>query len=666
MGLRDRTKPISCTECQRRKQKCSKEWPCNHCQARKLPHLCQFGQAKSTSTECASDRSRDTKIRKRSNYGSRLSCPATLTFHGSQEEDSTKGLKALGYMPGHLHFHLGNGDSEDSSKFTDLLQTSKSKEVEKVIPIVPSRFLTDLLVNHFLYNVNNHYNTIYPPTFVESYTKWWTDRGRSRPLDPDFTCLLLRVCAYSAQYLTPPLKNTLEYELTTSAQNLTERFNHAAEQLSATFTPETTSLIRVQDLFMKGIWLNSESLLVQSWHNLGVVIREAQELGFHTDTGIEGLTEFEIEIRRRLWSLLYIWDWQMSAWLGRPRLINGLSSSFTFPSLRLDESKDEPKLLSPFAHIVLQSQLARTISKRVEELEDNDASAMVSGIDAAIHDFIDNLPAIFRLINPDTSLDKEYSYFVCQRCQLHVVIYLTLIDPLKPYLAKENTQCLSPQEQAFHTKGIGYCLDLLQAAKGLFDVEYPSNAKFHLVIFSVFDTATFLCSALIHDKYGSITRRDEVLDALDCSLEMLLQLSPLSKMAFSSYKFLLNLIRTAPAFLRRNTSGYEASGSRKMLRAEHPLDTPESHADAPTHTSNNPLGDALPLNNLATAVSWSPSPDIIGYPPSNLLVLDQGPDMFSLDITPFDWNEFFPVNAEVVDGTAVPEINIAGVEQIWG
>lgn len=54
----------SCLECQRRKQKvgflargsqcrarltpiinhlqCSREWPCNHCQARKVPHLCQF------------------------------------------------------------------------------------------------------------------------------------------------------------------------------------------------------------------------------------------------------------------------------------------------------------------------------------------------------------------------------------------------------------------------------------------------------------------------------------------------------------------------------------------------------------------------------------------------------------------------------------------------
>lgn len=31
--------------------------------------------------------------------------------------------------------------------------------------------------------------------------------------------------------------------------------------------------------------------------------------GLDKDTGLEGLTEFDIEIRRRLWTLLYVWDW---------------------------------------------------------------------------------------------------------------------------------------------------------------------------------------------------------------------------------------------------------------------------------------------------------------------------------------------------------------------
>lgn len=30
---------------------CSREWPCNHCQARKVPHLCQFAPKKVATPE---------------------------------------------------------------------------------------------------------------------------------------------------------------------------------------------------------------------------------------------------------------------------------------------------------------------------------------------------------------------------------------------------------------------------------------------------------------------------------------------------------------------------------------------------------------------------------------------------------------------------------------
>jgi hypothetical protein len=32
-------------------------------------------------------------------------------------------------------------------------------------------------------------------------------------------------------------------------------------------------------------------------------------LGIDKDAGVEDLSEFDIEIRRRIWTLLYIWDW---------------------------------------------------------------------------------------------------------------------------------------------------------------------------------------------------------------------------------------------------------------------------------------------------------------------------------------------------------------------
>lgn len=101
----------------------------------------------------------------------------------------------------------------------------------------------------------------------------------------------------------------IEFELACNSQQLTDRFSDAAEQLSQSFTASNTSIERVQEQFLKGAWLKSESRIVESWHALGCTIREAQELGIDRDAHIDGLSEFDIEIRRRIWALLYIWDW---------------------------------------------------------------------------------------------------------------------------------------------------------------------------------------------------------------------------------------------------------------------------------------------------------------------------------------------------------------------
>lgn len=101
----------------------------------------------------------------------------------------------------------------------------------------------------------------------------------------------------------------IEFELACNSQALTERFSEAAEELSRSFEASKTCIERVQEQFMKGAWLKSESKIVESWHTLSRVIREAQELGIDKDEGIEHLCEFDIEIRRRIWTLLYIWDW---------------------------------------------------------------------------------------------------------------------------------------------------------------------------------------------------------------------------------------------------------------------------------------------------------------------------------------------------------------------
>ncbi|KAF2625222.1 hypothetical protein BU25DRAFT_412673 [Macroventuria anomochaeta] len=647
---KDSRATTSCTECQRRKQKCSREWPCNHCQARKVAHLCQFAVKKpqhESPIDSAREVSGESRGQKRCHPNS-FEGASTLPQNGEagQSED---GLKVWGYMPGHVHWKVGATDDGFQRKQTASEPTGVDI-VERVLHAVPPRSITDAFVNHFLGVVNYRYSTIYAPTFTNQYVQWWADRAASKQLSPEFTCLLLRICAYSVQYLTPSLRKMIEFELACNLQQLTDRFSNAAEQLSQSFTASNTCIERVQEQFLKGAWLKSESKIVESWHALGCTIREAQELGIDRDANIEGLSEFDIEIRRRIWALLYIWDWQMGAWLGRPNLIDQKNLNFKLPNLRLDQSSSEPNLLSPFAHMALQASLGRrlnTIMGDAQSVDDLSADEIVT-IEAELDKFVDELPTIFRLHDPDTSLDAEHPYFVFQRHQLHTVVYVTKLDFLKPFLTRARDDKKTDRDDEFLAMGIDLALDVLKVARRLFDHEFPINAKFHMVVFSIFDTSTILCSAIIHDHEGRLPRRDEVTNAIDGSLDMLHQLSLTTKLGASSYAFLYKLVQSHPELSRgtenRKRARKQPSTSTRTLEPP-PLVHHASSRDSITSSVDHP----------------TQPPAMVSALPQTYVPVEPAPSMPILNNFSFDVDQFLAQNPL---GNAAA-LDMGGMEQIW-
>lgn len=139
----------------------------------------------------------------------------------------------------------------------------------------------------------------------------------------------------STQYLEESLLQRLEFELGEKAQSMTERFHAAATKLSASITRGRGGVTQVQQLFLVAQWYKSEASMIESWHALSAAIREAQEIsrsflakpaerrcvGYtHTEwladfilpdmhRPMEGLDNFERELRKRLWCILWTWDW---------------------------------------------------------------------------------------------------------------------------------------------------------------------------------------------------------------------------------------------------------------------------------------------------------------------------------------------------------------------
>lgn len=514
--------------------------------------------------------------------------------------------------------------------------------------------MADSIVNHFLSNVNCRYNAIYAPTFTDQYVQWWADRAGGRPLSPEFTCLLLRALSYSVQYITPELRKMIEFELACTPQTLTGRFNDAADQLSQSFPACNTCIERVQELFYKGAWLKSESNIVESWHTLSRTIREAQELGLDKEASNEGLAEFDVEIRRRLWTLLYMWDWQMSTWLGRPHLINQKDLSFTLPSLRLDSSPAESHQLSPFAHIVLQAEIGRRIAplmgdvQVVGELSPEQVSVALE----EMRKFIDDLPPIFRVHDPDLSLDEQHPYYVFQRRQLHVVIYMTMLDLLKPYLTRDPTKPKSPRDAELRKTGVEIALKMVDFSRLLFEHEFPFNAKFHMVVFSIFDTATILCSAMIHDVYKVLPHRAEVMDAIESALDMLQQLSLTTKLGASSYRFLIKLVQAAPCL-----SQYAPINKRQRTLQRMGSSAPDS--DVKTSLSNTTMPT---ITTITTETMSTTTAEAEAKPPVGAYYPEPVPDVPTTDDLAFDVDQFLAQNPF---GESSSNMDIGGLEVVF-
>lgn len=102
---------------------CSRNWPCNHCCARRLSHLCRFSTRMATAS-CSSpiDTPRSALFlcphlpisdyfharKLQSRLGSDFEAENEFSVQCEMSAiNSADGFKAWGYMPGHQHFQLG-------------------------------------------------------------------------------------------------------------------------------------------------------------------------------------------------------------------------------------------------------------------------------------------------------------------------------------------------------------------------------------------------------------------------------------------------------------------------------------------------------------------------------------------------------------------------------
>ncbi|RSL46527.1 hypothetical protein CEP54_013807 [Fusarium duplospermum] len=506
----------ACIECRKRKKKCDRRWPCNHCRRRQSAHECKYeSRVASGPNDSAADQATHSSTQKPVSVGGSVEASAAVI--------------SLGYMDDPMFKMIATtAQPSDTAKSLEL-----SGPVLQASRAVPPRPYADMLVQSFFDNVNHHYCILYQPSFQASYEDWWSRRRDVSYLCTmttiAFTSLILRVCSNAIQFLPKDGQDRLESELGDSASDLSQLYHEAANSLSDLLPPGVAGLVNAQQLFLGATWLKAEASFVASWHILARSVRQAQEIGIDTDKSTPDMTGYELDSRRRLWCALDTWDRFMTAVFNRPRII-GSNNSVPYPSTTLslsDVSSDAPS--ATFAK-VLENQLGRVLSGTEPGNRSLEESL------ATVESWMSALPPVFSFLAPEKRWDEDAPWLRFQRLQLHCVAYMTQLTLMKAALA------VKPQQQNYIEKATDIGLLAMRVCQDFFNLCFPHQAKYFMVSFCPFDVAAFLCSLLLRDRNRTLSKSAEMVNAVGSAVSISFRLRDYTKMGESTWTILNALV----------------------------------------------------------------------------------------------------------------------------
>lgn len=194
----------------------------------------------------------------------------------------------------------------------------------------------------------------------------------------------------------------------------------------------------------------------------------------------------------------------------------------------------------------LQSQLTRKLAARFSAPKNIVKPPEVEEYKAIIEAWMRSFPAVYDFDAPETSMDGLHSWIVPHRYYLYTMACLLILNPIRHYMVKSYTRESPAEELSIRADGVHYSLKLMKTLRTWVDAIYNRDGRLHFIIFSIFDTAAILCTAILKDTMHMLTRKGEIWDAIADALAMLEQLNTISKTSKTSYDILYRLTKKLP------------------------------------------------------------------------------------------------------------------------
>lgn len=349
------------------------------------------------------------------------------------------------------------------------------------------------------------------------------------------------VCACAVQHLDVEEKPQIELGFGEPSEVLTERFMQVGRELANSIPDGHFHLLNVQRMLHAIYWYKAEARFVEAWHLIGAAVRESQELGLPKQAASDGLPEFEREMRRRVWCILSTWDWQFASGLCRPTIIDHRDVDLAQPTLKLEGYHP-----SPLLHMKLQAEAVAILAARFGAPRNVQTPREINEYLRILETWMRTFPTVYSTEKPDLSKDVSHPWAVSHRFYIHTMAYLMVLNPIRTFMAKSYSKTSDPAELHIRDVGVNYSLRNLETTSQWTEHVHHRDGRFHFIIFSLFDTASVLCAAVLKDEDRTLPRRDEIVLGIERAVVLLRRLNAISKTAKTSYEILSRIAKRLP------------------------------------------------------------------------------------------------------------------------
>lgn len=232
----------------------------------------------------------------------------------------------------------GDGDVEpadidDVSTIGSLLRSPKRLTRAEILQSLPSRSEVDDLVSTWFCSHDPFKQVIHKDEFEELYRNFWQNPHATPTMWLGQLFVIMSLGCFVRLQKSRDYSSQNAFNARTQADHYFEL--SAAAIALADYTRPKKDVISTLILYTSGARLRHMALDV--WLLLGVVIRLAISIGIHRDgCHYANLTPFECEMRRRIYSILYMSDALTSFHLGLPAMLRAVQSDTKHPHNLLD------------------------------------------------------------------------------------------------------------------------------------------------------------------------------------------------------------------------------------------------------------------------------------------------------------------------------------------